>query len=90
MRNRRENDPYYGMGPIKKRKAKFRDYVISRKEMARRQREYFASGEESDPERLREQEERNREFIQSLKKLGVWAIVFVLFYLLLKTMAGLW
>ncbi|MGT2930177.1 hypothetical protein ACVR1G_08130 [Streptococcus dentasini] len=91
FRGRRNNDPYYGMGPIEKQKAKFHDYVVIRKEMGRRQKEYFASEGESDPERLRAQAERNEAFIRFLKKAGIWVgIPLILLYLLLKTMAGLW
>lgn len=88
---RRKNDPYYGMGFIEKRKAKLHDYVTIRKEMGRRQKEYFSSEGESDPERLRAQEERDQEFIRSLKIAGIWiGIPFLLLYLLFMTMGGLW
>lgn len=91
MFRKRKNDPYYGMGPIEKRKAKLHDYVTIRKEMGRRQKEYFSSEGESDPERLRAQEERDQEFIRSLKIAGIWiGIPFLLLYLLFMTMAGLW
>ena len=59
--------------------------------MGRRQKEYFSSEGESDPERLRAQEERDQEFIRSLKIAGIWiGIPFLLLYLLFMTMAGLW
>ncbi len=67
MFRKRKNDPYFGMGPIEKRKAKLHDYVTIRKEMGRRQKEYFSSEGESDPERLRAQEERDKSLSARLK-----------------------
>lgn len=50
---------------------------------------YFAS-EESDPERLEAQKQRDLEFIQSLKKMGIGVLVFLVFYVILRTVLNLW
>lgn len=54
-----------------------------------KEKAYFAS-EESDPERLEAQKQRDQEFIQSLKKLGVAVLVFLVFYAILRTILNLW
>jgi hypothetical protein len=54
------------------------------------ERDYFASEGDSDPERLEAQKARDQEFINSLKKVAIGFIIFLIFYVLLKTVLGLW
>ena len=84
------NDNQNRLGPIARRKQAFKEYVAIRKLRMKQQRDYFASEGESDSARLEAQRERDREFIQGLKKLGIGILVFLIFYALLKTTLGLW
>lgn len=77
-------------GPIKKRKQAIDDYISIRREKNKEIREYFASEGESSPERLAAQKVRDQEFLRALKKLGVYFIIFLIFYALLRTILGLW
>ncbi|MBF0699503.1 hypothetical protein [Streptococcus danieliae] len=63
--------------------------IAIRKAVMEKEKSYFAS-EESDPERLEAQKQRDQEFIQSLKKLGVAVLVFLVFYAILRTILNLW
>ncbi|ETJ34968.1 hypothetical protein Q604_UNBC10622G0002, partial [human gut metagenome] len=45
---------------------------------------------ESDPERLAAQRERDKVFVQGLKKIGIGVILFLVFYAILRTILGLW
>lgn len=78
------------LGPIARRKQAIHDYVEIRKIKSKEIRDYFASEGESDPERLAAQKQRDQEFIQSLKKLAVWVIIFLIFYAILRIVLGLW
>lgn len=77
-------------GFISRRKQAIDTFVAIRKERMKEQRDYFASEGESDPERLAAQQKRDQEFIQSLKKIGIGFIVFLILYAILKTILGLW
>ena len=77
-------------GPIKKRKQAIDDYISIRRKKNKEIREYFASEGESFPERLAAQKVRDQEFLRALKKLGVYFIIFLIFYALLRTILGLW
>ncbi|HER0816525.1 TPA: hypothetical protein VJE30_001356 [Streptococcus pyogenes] len=85
----RQNDEKQ-LGLIGRRKQAIHDYVTIRKIRMKEQRDYFASEGESDPERLAAQQVRNQEFLNSLKKIGIGFIVFLIFYAILKTILGLW
>lgn len=78
------------LGPIERRKEAIQNYITVRKAKSQEIRDYFASEGESDPARLAAQQERDKEFIQSLKKVGVAAAAFTIFYLILRTILGLW
>lgn len=78
------------VGWLERRKAAVNEYVTIRKIRMKEERDYFASEGESDPERLAAQRERDLEFLKSLKKIGVGVIVFLVIYLLMKTILGLW
>lgn len=78
------------LGPIARRKQAIDDYITVRKIRSQEIRDYFASEGESDPERLAAQRERDKEFLQSLKKLGIGFIIFLIFYAFLRTVLGLW
>lgn len=86
MSNKRQ----YKLGPIARRKQAINNYFTVRRIRNQEIREYFASEGESDPERLAAQEARDREFLKSLKKLGIGFIVFLMFYAVIKTILGLW
>lgn len=77
-------------GFIGRRKQAIDEFVAIRKERMKAQRDYFASESESDPERLAAQQKRDQEFIQSLKKIGIGFIIFLIFYSILRTILGLW
>lgn len=77
-------------GFIGRRKQAIDNFVAIRKERMKEQRDYFASEGESDPERLATQQKRDQEFIQSLKKIGIGFIIFLVFYSILRTILGLW
>lgn len=77
-------------GFIGRRKQAINTFVAIRKERMKEQRDYFASEGESDPERLAAQHKRDQEFIQSLKKIGIGFIAFLILYAILKTILGLW
>lgn len=77
-------------GPIKKRKQAIDDYISIRRKKNKEIREYFASEGDSSPERLAAQKVRDQEFLRALKKLGVYFIIFLIFYALLRTILGLW
>lgn len=77
-------------GFISRRKQAIDEFVAIRKERMKAQRDYFASESESDPERLAAQQKRDQEFIQSLKKIGIGFIIFLIFYSILRTILGLW
>lgn len=57
------------LGPIARRKQAINNYITIRKVRNQEIRDYFASEEESDPDRLAEQKARDQEFLRSLKKL---------------------
>ena len=65
-------------------------YVLIRKTRMKAERDYFASKGDSDPERLEAQKARDQEFLKSLKKVSIGFIIFLIFYVLLKTVLGLW
>lgn len=75
---------------ITRTKQKFDEYVLIRKYRMKQERDYFASEGESDPKRLEAQKERDKEFLNSLKKIGLGFIVFLVFYGILRTILGLW
>lgn len=75
---------------ITRTKQKFDEYVLIRKYRMKQERDYFASEGESDPKRLEAQKERDKEFLNSLKKIGLGFIVFLVFYGILRTVLGLW
>ena len=77
-------------GFIGRRKQAIDNFVAIRKERMKEQRDYFASEGESDPERLAAQHKRDQEFIQSLKKIGIGFIVFLILFDILKPTLGLW
>lgn len=77
-------------GFISRRKQAIDEFVAIRKARMKAQRDYFASEGESDPERLAAQQKRDQEFIQSLKKIGIGFIIFLIFYAILRTILGLW
>lgn len=68
----------------------FQQYIAIRKAIMQAEREYFASEGESDPKRLEAQRQRDKEFLQSLKKVGIGTVIFLLIYALMKTVLGLW
>lgn len=78
------------LGLIARRKQAFSQYIAVRKVRSQEIRDYFASEGESDPERLAAQKARDQEFLRSLKKLGLGFIIFLIFYVILKTTLGLW
>ena len=77
-------------GFVGRHKQAIDDYIASRKTKMKVQRDYFASEGESDPKRLVAQHQRDQEFLQSLKKVGIGFIMFLVFYAILKTILGLW
>lgn len=77
-------------GMITRAKQKFDEYVLIRKYRMKQERDYFASEGESDPKRLEAQKERDKEFLNGLKKIGLEFIVFLVFYGILRTILGLW
>lgn len=77
-------------GMITRTKQKFDEYVLIRKHRMKQERDYFASEGESDPKRLEAQKERDKEFLNGLKKIGLGFIVFLVFYGILRTILGLW
>lgn len=77
-------------GMITRTKQKFDEYVLIRKCRMKKERDYFASEGESDPKRLEAQKERDKEFLNGLKKIGLGFIVFLVFYGILRTILGLW
>lgn len=78
------------LGMIARTKQRFDQYVLIRKYRMKQERDYFASEGESDPKRLEEQKERDKEFLNALKKIGIGFIVFLVFYGILRTILGLW
>lgn len=78
------------LGFIGQRKQAIEDYVAIRKARMQQERDYFASEGDSDPERLAAQRERDKEFIQGLKRIGIGVLVFLVFYAVLRTVLGLW
>lgn len=79
-----------GLGYFGRKKQAIQEYVLIRRYRMQKEREYFASEGESDPERLAAQKARDHEFIKGLKKVSIGFIVFLVFYGLLKTFLGLW
>ncbi|MVX58965.1 hypothetical protein E5983_04800 [Streptococcus danieliae] len=77
-------------GFIARKKAAFEEAVAIRKAIMKAERDYFASEGESDPRRLEAQKQRDKEFLQSLKKLGIGVIVFLVIYAMMRTVLGLW
>ena len=80
----------YQGGPIASMKQSINEYIMVRKIRSKEIRDYFASEGESDPERLAAQRARDQEFLQSLKKLGIGCIIFLIFYAIIRTILGLW
>ncbi|WP_449456923.1 hypothetical protein [Streptococcus suis] len=80
----------YQGGPIARMKQSINEYIMVRKIRSKEIRDYFASEGESDPERLAAQRARDQEFLQSLKKLGIGCIIFLIFYAIIRTILGLW
>lgn len=78
------------LGMIARTKQRFDQYVLIRKYRMQQERDYFASEGESDPKRLEAQKERDKEFLNGLKKIGIGFIVFLVFYGILRTILGLW
>ena len=78
------------LGMIARTKQRFDQYVLIRKYRMKQERDYFASEGESDPKRLEAQKERDMEFLNGLKKIGIGFIVFLVFYGILRTILGLW
>ena len=78
------------LGMIARTKQRFDQYVLIRKYRMKQERDYFASEGESDPKRLEAQKERDKEFLNGLKKIGIGFIVFLVFYGILRTILGLW
>ena len=78
------------LGMIARTKQRFDQYVLIRKYRMKQERDYFASEGESDPKRLEAQKERDKEFLNGLKKIGIGFIVFLIFYGILRTILGLW
>ena len=78
------------LGFFARRKGAIDHYVAVRKERSKEVRDYFASEGESDPERLAAQRERDKVFVQGLKKIGIGVILFLVFYAILRTLLGLW
>ena len=78
------------LGFFARRKRAIDRYVAVRKERSKEVRDYFASEGESDPERLAAQRERDKVFLQGLKKIGIGVILFLVFYAILRTILGLW
>ena len=76
--------------PIARMKQSINEYIMVRKIRSKEIRDYFASEGESDPERLAAQRARDQEFLQSLKKLGIGCIIFLIFYAIIRTVLGLW
>ena len=68
------------LGMIARTKQRFDQYVLIRKYRMQQERDYFASEGESDPKRLEAQKERDKEFLNGLKKIGIGFIVFLVFY----------
>lgn len=77
-------------GFFSRQKLALEAYVAIRKERMRQEREYFASDGPSDPERLKAQAERNRQFLKDLKKVGIVVFIFLLVYAIMRTILGLW
>lgn len=85
-----KQDQEMKIGYIERKKQAIHNYILIRKIRAKQERDYFASEGESDPKRLEAQRQRDLEFLQSLKKLGLWVIIFLVFYAILRTILGLW
>ena len=78
------------LGMIARTKQRFDQYVLIRKDSMQQDRDYFASEGDYDPQRLEAQKERDKEFLNGLKKIGIGFIVFLIFYGILRTILGLW
>ena len=78
------------LGMIARTKQRVDQYVLIRRYRMKQERDYFASEGESDPKRLEAQKERDKEFLNGLKKIGIGFIVFLVFYGILRTILGLW
>lgn len=78
------------LGYFGRKKQAFDEYVLITKAKMKAERDYFASEGESDPERLADQKARDQEFLESLRKVGIGFIIFLIFYALIKTILGLW
>ena len=78
------------LGIIARTKQRFDQYVLIRKYRMKHDRDYFASEGESDPKSLEAQKERDKEFLNGLKKISIGFIVFLVFYGILRTILGLW
>lgn len=78
------------LGYFARKKQAFDEYVVITKAKMKAERDYFASEGESDPKRLAAQKERDKEFLKSLKKVGIGFIIFLLCYALIRTILGLW
>ena len=78
------------LGMIARTKQRFDQYVLIRKYRMKQERDYFASEGESDPKRIEAQKERDKDFLNGLKKIGIGFIVFLVFYGILRTILGLW
>lgn len=85
-----QEDKSEKLGFFARRKRAIDYYVAVRKERSKEVRDYFASEGESDPERLAAQRERDKVFLQGLKKIGIGVILFLVFYAILRTILGLW
>ena len=75
------------LGMIARTKQSFDQYVLIRKYRMKQERDYFASEGEK---RLEAQKERDKEFLNGLKKIGIGFIVFLVFYGILRTILVLW
>ena len=69
------------LGMIARTKQRFDQYVLIRK---------YRMQQERDSKRLEAQKERDKEFLNGLKKIGIGFIVFLVFYGILRTILGLW
>lgn len=78
------------LGYFGRKKQAFDEYVLITKAKMKAERDYFASEGESDPDRLAAQKARDQEFLESLRKVGIGFIIFLIFYALIKTILGLW
>ncbi|MBF0786935.1 hypothetical protein IR123_03310 [Streptococcus sp. 19428wC2_LYSM12] len=78
------------LGYFGRKKQAFDEYVLVTKAKMKAERDYFASEGESDSKRLAAQKARDQEFLESLRKVGVGFIIFLIFYALIRTILGLW